>query len=169
MIDENLIGDMSPDRKVEALAVAKCREISNRYPDDIVIGADTVVVVNDEILGKPRDYSDACSMLTKLSGRTHRVITGISVSHATAGLLRSTSVSTKVTFRMLTYAEIRTYVETGEPMDKAGAYAIQGKASLFVESIDGDYFNIVGLPLARLTSLLNEFGLDVINNWTEQI
>lgn len=137
----------SPEAYVRRLAEAKA-EASWEGKDEIVLGADTVVVLDLEVLEKPRDLADARRMLTLLSGREHTVITGICVRHA--GGSEVDHVSTAVRFLPLSAAEIDAYVASGEPMDKAGAYAIQGLASKFVECIDGCFFNVVGLPISRV-------------------
>ena len=145
---------------VTALARAKAAEVAARHPQDIVIGADTVVVADGRILGKPKDTADAAAMLRLLSGRSHTVCTGLCLIQN--GTILTHAESTAVHFRTLTDAEIAAYVETGEPMDKAGAYAIQGLASLFITGIEGDYFNVVGLPLCALGAMLQQMGVKVI-------
>ena len=143
------------------LSRAKCLEIAaSADREDVIIAADTVVVSEGEILGKPQDASDARRMLRALSGRSHWVYTGVTVSRG--GALVSEAEGTQVRFRPLTDPEIDAYIATGEPMDKAGAYGIQGRAALFVEGIDGDYFNVVGLPLCRLGQMLKQLGVDLI-------
>lgn len=131
----------------------------------LVIAADTVVILDGRTLGKPRDGAEARSMLAMLSGRVHRVITGVAVGQVETRLMRVEHEETRVWVRKLNPAEIDAYVATGEPMDKAGAYGIQGKGSILVEHIEGCYHNVVGLPLARLTSMLREFGVDVVSFW----
>ncbi len=140
-----------------ALSEAKAREVAGTYPDAVVIGADTVVEIDGEILGKPRDEADAKRMLRLLSGREHRVYTGVTV--IAGGEMESVWERTRVFFRPMTEAEIASYTATGEPLDKAGAYGYQGRASLYVERIDGDYFNVVGLPLCRLGTMLEKLGV----------
>ena len=127
------------------------------HPDSLVIGADTIVVVDENILGKPRDEADAARMLGMLSGRTHNVITAVAV--AWKGRIVSTTEEVSVTFRRLTPDEISTYVATGEPMDKAGAYGIQGYGATIVRRIEGDYFAVMGLSLVRLIELMGEVGV----------
>ena len=136
-----------PEAYVRRLAESKA-EAAWDGADEIVLGADTVVVLDQDVLEKPHDLADARRMLTLLSGREHTVITGICLRHA--GGREVDHVSTAVRFLPLTAAEIDAYVASGEPMDKAGAYAIQGLASKFVERIDGDFFNVVGLPVSRV-------------------
>lgn len=154
-----------PLRAAEAaarrLAEAKAQAAAQEYPAACVIGADTIVVAAGRFLGKPRDPADASSMLRLLSGRHHHVVTGIAVLREQPSLRLVESAATRVWFRSLTDEEIGRYVATGEPLDKAGAYGIQGRAAAFVERIDGDYFTVVGLPLALLTVLLERAGVRV--------
>lgn len=145
---------------VMALSREKARQIALRHPGGVVIGADTVVELHGAILGKPRDEADAFSMLRALSGNEHRVYTGVTL--ARDGESISEAEMTRVFFRSMTDAEITAYIATGEPMDKAGAYGYQGVAGLFVERIDGDYFNVVGLPLCRLGRMLETMGVSLL-------
>ena len=132
----------------ERLARLKAGDIAAKYPFDTVIGADTLVILDGKVLGKPENPEDAVRMLTALSGKRHKVITGCAVCKN--GACRSFSSVTEVEFYPLDDKEISDYVATGEPLDKAGAYGIQGRGALFVKSINGDYFNVVGLPVAAL-------------------
>jgi septum formation protein len=160
-IEEKISPGLGPVETVKELSIAKAREVApSALPDDVVIAADTIVVLDGEILGKPRDKAEAAAMLKKLSGRSHRVFTGVAVIKGGRELV--SSEETVVRFRGLSDDEIKTYVETGEPMDKAGAYGAQGKASVFVEGVRGDYFNVVGLPLCRLGKMLSELGVNLI-------
>ncbi len=136
----------------EFLARQKALEVAAEHPDDLVIGADTVVVLDGEILGKPRDEADAFRMLKSLSGRKHLVLTGVAA--AEKGGIRSFTQTTEVEFYPLSDELIRAYVATGEPMDKAGAYGIQGRGCVLVKGIRGDYFNVVGFPLAETARLI---------------
>lgn len=140
----------------KALAVAKTAE------NAVVIAADTVVVIDDDILGKPKDEAEAKAMLRRLAGREHIVITGIGIADTVSGRTLSATEQTIVYFHPLDDDEIEAYVATGEPMDKAGAYGIQGKGSLLVRKIDGDYFNVMGLPLGKLYRLLLNIDVDVL-------
>ena len=154
----------SPRVFVERLAREKARAVAGRHRNDFVLGADTTVVVDGQILNKPDDAADAARMLRLLSGRTHQVTTGvclISPVQASGGQASAeivVSETTSVTFQSLTAGDIDFYVETGEPMDKAGAYGIQGIASRWITRIDGDYFNVVGLPVALVSRMLSEYG-----------
>ena len=151
--EQPLPGEL-PLEYAQRLAREKARAVFKRHPDDFVLGADTVVVIDEHLLEKPQDAADAARMLKLLSGRTHQVITGISLCGP--GFERTEAETTKVTFSQLTNHEIEEYVRSGEPMDKAGAYGIQGIASRWVTGIDGCYFNVVGLPVARVYRLLRE-------------
>ena len=143
---------------VLANAVGKCQAVVKIKGDSLpVIAADTVVVAEGVILGKPQDVEDAIAMLKQLSGKTHKVLTGIAVSYA--GEMLAEVCETKVVFRDLTDEEIKNYVATGEPLDKAGAYGIQGKGAVLVEKIDGCYNNVVGLPLTRMQLILAKLGV----------
>ena len=156
-IDETMRQREAPRRHAERLAREKATAIAARDPDLITIGADTVVVVNRKVLGKPRDEAEAVQMLTQLSGRQHTVITAIAVARGRK--LRSSIEEVQVKFRRLRDDEIEAYVATGEPLDKAGAYGIQGYGATIVERIEGDYFAVMGLPLARLTALMRDLGV----------
>ena len=156
-IDESVRDGEKPHDYAERLAREKAELVNNgANPDQIVIGADTTVVVDDEMLGKPGDAGEAEVMLGKLSGRTHTVITAVAVCRS--GETWSSVEEVEVTFRKLSSGEIKSYIATGEPMDKAGAYGIQGFGATIVDRIEGDYFAVMGLPLARLVRLLAEAG-----------
>ena len=154
--------ELTPDALVKELASCKAAEVAAAWasPEDIVIGADTVVVLDGRVLGKPKDEADAAAMLRALSGRTHTVYTGVAVERG--GERRLHAERTDVRFRALTEAEIAAYIATGEPMDKAGAYGAQGYASLFVEHLDGDFFNVMGLPLCALGKLLKDLDVSLL-------
>ena len=160
-IDERMERSLPPGELVAAISAEKARAVAAQAgPDAIVIAADTVVALDGAVLGKPAGESDAARMLSALSGRTHQVFTGLTVARGTD--VRTVSEETAVTFRPLTAAEIAAYVRTGEPMDKAGAYGIQGYGALLVEGIRGDYYNVMGLPVCRLGGLLRELGVDCL-------
>lgn len=152
-IDESPIVGESPRACAERLAREKADAIHRVRPSDLVLGADTVVAFDGQILGKPQDAQDAARMLRALSGRTHEVITGVCV--VVPGMAPHVrSETTRVTMREVTESEIRDYVGTGEPMDKAGAYAIQGGAGRWITQVDGDYENVVGLPVGLVKRML---------------
>lgn len=143
---------------MEELSQNKCAEVAAAHPDDLIIAADTVVAVNNRVLGKPRSEEDAARMLSALSGRLNMVYTGVTV--ALGGERVTEYEITSVRFRPLTQADIVRYIATGEPMDKAGAYGIQGYGCVLVEGISGDYYNVMGLPVCRLARMLARFGVD---------
>lgn len=146
---------------VSGLAFEKAREVWSHHPEEVVVGVDTVVVHEGRVLGKPKDAEEAKEMLRTLSGSTHEVLTGYAIIGPKHRMVNV--VTTKVTFRELTDEEIFAYVETKEPMDKAGSYGIQGLGSLFVEGIEGDYEAVVGLPTSALAQDLKEsFGIDLL-------
>lgn len=152
--DETLPDDIEPKAASEYLAVLKAKAAAEKYPDCIVIGCDTTVICGSEILGKPKDKSQCIADITKLSGRTHQVVTGCCI--ISGGKASSFSEVTDVTFRELTTAEIEAYADTDEPYDKAGGYGIQGLGSALISHIDGDFFNVVGLPVGRLFNELKK-------------
>ena len=156
-IDETMRDRENPRRHAERLAREKATAIATRDPNLITIGADTIVVVNRKVLGKPRDTTHAAEMLKALSGREHTVVTAVAVARGKK--VRSAVEEVRVKFRRLHEDEIDAYVATGEPMDKAGAYGIQGYGATIVECVDGDYFAVMGLPLARLVALLRDLGV----------
>lgn len=160
-VDERALPGETPRAHVRRLAAAKARAVARHLRTGVVIGSDTVVAVDGEILGKPKGPRDAERMLARLAGRTHEVWSGVAVVRAGGGRPRTTVVRTRVTMKPLDRATIRRYVETGEPLDKAGGYAIQGRARRFVERVDGDLTNVVGLPLEALARLLAAWGVDV--------
>jgi septum formation protein len=156
-IDETMRPRENPRRHAERLAREKATAIATRDPDLITIAADTIVVVNRKVLGKPKDTDDAAQMLALLSGREHVVTTAVAVSRGKK--LRSAVEEVRVKFRRLRDDEIEAYIATGEPMDKAGAYGIQGYGATIVERIEGDYFAVMGLPIVRLIGLLRDVGV----------
>jgi nucleoside triphosphate pyrophosphatase len=162
-IDEAALPGETPHAMVARLAEAKARAAAAQKDADlrecIIVGADTTVELDGEILGKPRDAGHAREMLAKLSGRTHHVLTGLFLLRLPSGATQAAIENSAVTFAPLGEKEIDAYVATGEPLGKAGAYAVQGLAGRYIPRIEGCYFNVVGLPLARLYALLRELGL----------
>jgi septum formation protein len=156
-LDESMRPRETPRRHAERLARDKASAVAMRDPDLITIAADTIVVINRKVLGKPVDKDDATRMLSMLSGREHTVITAVAVSRGKK--LRSAIEEVKVKFRRLREDEIEAYIATGEPMDKAGAYGIQGYGATIVERVEGDYFAVMGLPLVRLIGLMRDVGV----------
>jgi septum formation protein len=155
-IDEVILDNELPSQVVMRLAFEKCIDIAVKHRESLVIGADTVVVLDDIILGKPKDIDEAIAMITQLSGKTHQVITGISLINLSANKKIIDYVVSNVKFKDLSAEDIKDYIQTNESLDKAGAYGIQGYGALLVEEIQGDYFNIVGLPISRLSDLLKQ-------------
>lgn len=160
--EEKLIEGLLPEELVLALARRKAWNVAKKVKDSIIIAADTVVVWNKMILGKPQNRQEAQEMLQNLSGQTHQVMTGLVLLRQHDQLLKQFCEKSEVVFRSLSQEEITAYLDTAEYFDKAGGYAIQGKAAIFVEKICGCYFNIVGLPLHRLILLLREMGENVV-------
>ncbi len=158
--EENAPEGAGPGEIVKALSRAKAAEVSRQFAGELIIAADTIVYLDGRVLGKPKDEADARAMLSALSGRSHEVYTGITVMLEEDALCEAEC--TKVFFRELSAEEIDAYVASGDPMDKAGAYGIQGRAALMVEKIEGDYFNVMGLPLCRLGKMLKTIGVRLL-------
>ncbi len=158
-VDETMDPQKAPQEEVARLSRRKAEAVA-AHPSQILVAADTIVVCDETILGKPRDEADAVAMLTLLSGKTHQVMTGVTVRQGTR--VETAVEITDIHFRTLSQQEILAYVATGEPMDKAGAYGIQGLAGLFVTGIHGDYYNVVGLPVCRLAGMLRTFGCTIL-------
>ena len=159
--DESYPDGLTPEEVVSHISRAKAiaaRKITE--PDDVVITADTMVFLDDKRLGKPHDEAEALAMLTALSGRDHTVCTGVTVLQG--GKILTRAQSTAVHFRKATEEELLGYIRSGEPMDKAGAYAVQGLGALLVKGIEGDFFNVMGLPLLLLSEMLTEFGFSFL-------
>jgi len=156
-LDEDSIPLSSPESYVRRLAEAKAKDISQRYPDRWVIGADTIVFIDNTMLGKPGSQLEARRMLRRLSGKTHQVFTGYCICCEASGRLFSETIKTDVCFKELTESQIDWYINSGEPFDKAGAYAIQGIGTFLVKRIHGSYTNVIGLPVCEvLEFLINE-------------
>ena len=152
--------DLPPGDTVCAIALEKARAVANMCKaDDVIIGADTLVYLDGEALGKPRDEAEAAAMLRRLSGREHTVFTGVAIIKGSECI--SQAEATEVFFRDLTAAEIAGYISTGESMDKAGAYAAQGRGAVFIRRIEGDFFNVMGLPLCLLSEMLKSLGVAI--------
>ena len=159
--DETMDPQKDPAREVQRVSLLKAEAVRTFcQEEDVIIAADTVVVCEGLVMGKPASQEEAVAMLSRLSGREHQVITGLSVLQGERA--ESVSVTTTLRFRPLREEEIRAYVATGEPMDKAGAYGIQGMASVFVEGLYGDYYNVMGLPVCTLTTILRSFGIKLL-------
>ncbi|MFC1864266.1 Maf family protein [Chloroflexota bacterium] len=160
--EEDMPLSLEPHDFAQKISLEKGKVVASKHKNSIVIAADTFIVFGGQILGKPHTEEDAREVLEAISGKCHSVITGFSIIDTGKNKTLSKSVETKVYIRKLTLAEINTYVKSGEPLDKAGAYAIQGLGSVFVEKIDGDYYNVVGFPLSALTEALKEFGINIL-------
>lgn len=158
--DESHSPDEAPEKLCARLSRLKAESGAKKFPDAIIIAADTIVVIDGKILGKPKNRGEAFEMLKTLQDREHVVMTGVCVCENSRIL--SHVESTRVKFRPLSDEQIRAYISTGECDDKAGAYAVQGKGSLLVEKINGDYFNVVGLPVCSLGKMLSEFGINIL-------
>lgn len=162
--EEQIVSGETPEEHVIRLSLDKATDVANR--DDIsgrwFIGSDTIVLCGSQILGKPEDELHAATMLRQLSGREHQVLSGYAIIDRQTGKQRSEAVITNVWFRQLTEVEIKSYIATGEPADKAGAYAIQGMGICFVARIEGSYTNVVGLPLCKLTLAMKELGVPLL-------
>ncbi len=153
--------ELTPGEIVESLAAAKAEEVAaDRPKEDLIIAADTIVWLDGKVLGKPHTEENAVNMLRSLSGKCHEVYTGVTVIKD--GIKLSEHEVSKVCFRELAESEIEAYVKTGEPMDKAGAYGAQGRGALFVKGIEGDFFNVMGLPVCRLGEMLKKQGVSIL-------
>jgi septum formation protein len=164
-IEEDFVPNESPREHVIRLAEAKALDVGNQFPENWVIGADTIVYVDGTILGKPKSREEAMDMLKRLSGKEHRVLTGISVRHSNKGKGECEAVETAVRVKSLSPVEMDWYIGTGEPFDKAGGYGIQGIGSFMIESINGSYTNVVGLPLCELMQMLIRLGAMTISEF----
>jgi septum formation protein len=162
--EDRLVTGTDPHQEAARLSLNKARSVAARHPHAIVIAADTFGVLDGRYLGKPQNSRDAVRMLKSISGKCHKVISGFTIIDTSTNLIATRTIETQVYFRSLSLSEITTYVNTGEPLDKAGAYAIQGLGSVLVEKIEGDYYNVVGLPLCALAVALKEFDIEVLNS-----
>lgn len=159
--DEDVPAGTSPHDIVEMLALRKANAVAGQHERGLVIGSDTIVVLHGEVFGKPRDDDEAADMLSKLQNQAHTVFSGVAIVDAGSGRSLIRHNRTEVHIKPLSAEQIRRYVATGEPADKAGAYAIQGIGATIVERIAGDYFTVVGLPMSLLSDMLREFGIEV--------
>jgi len=160
--DEDLDLPLRPRELARYLSRKKAEAVANRYRKAIIIAADTFIVIKDKLIGKPRNENDAVKILGMLNGKAHSVITGFTIIDTESNRTLSRSIATKVFFRKLGKKEIHAYVRSKEPLDKAGAYAVQGLGAVFIEKIEGDFFNVMGLPLCALTESLKKFGIHVL-------
>lgn len=161
---EDMSLKMPPRKLAEYLSLGKAEDAAKRHKDSIIISADTFCVLNGKIMGKPHTKENARKMLKEFSGKAHSVITGFTIIDTQTNKRISKSAETKIYFKKLSEEEINNYIETGEPLEFAGAYAIQHLGGLFVKKIDGDYSNIIGIPLLPLTEELKKFGINILQN-----
>lgn len=159
---EVLVAGVNPRLLARRLSREKAKAVAKKYNNALIIAADTFIVYKDNPMGKPHTETEAIRMLRLLNGRSHSVVTGFTIIDTVTGKSVSKSVETKVWFKKLNKKEMASYVSSGEPLDKAGAYAIQGLGSLIVEKIEGDYFNVIGLPLSALADALKRFDVHVL-------
>jgi septum formation protein len=161
---EDTAEELAPHELVRQISLDKAHAVAAKHPDSIIIAADTIGVIGDKILGKPHTARAAAKMLRAIGGKAHLVITGFTILDTSTQKQITKTVDTTVYIKNLTATEIEAYVQTGEALDKAGAYAIQGKGALLVEKIEGDFYNVMGLPLSALAETLKSFGIDVWNS-----
>jgi len=163
--EEKSLPGVIPSEFVETLSLGKAKAVAKNHNNAIIIGADTIVVLDNQILGKPKTKEDAKEMLKKLSGNTHSVFTGFTIIDTKNKKTITNHVETKIKFKNLSDEEILGYVETGEPMDKAGAYGVQDRGALFVEHIEGDYSSVTGLPIVKIFEVLKTLGIDTLKTY----
>lgn len=163
--NEETVKEKNPQRLVEDVSRQKAKVVAEKNKNAIIIAADTIVVLDREIIGKPISVKNAKEILQKLSNSKHLVITGFTVLDSKTKKSVTKSVISKVFFKNLTKKEINAYIKTGEPMDKAGAYGVQDRAGAFIEKIEGDFFNVVGLPIFSVCKTLLEFDINIISHW----
>jgi septum formation protein len=161
-LDEKLNPRLKPENQPAYLSLQKAKAVAGAYKHAIIIGADSMVLFKDKVIGKPKDKKEAMKMLEQLSNSEHSIITGFSIIDTSTQKVVTRSIETKVWFRKISKKDIIKYIDAEKPFDKAGAYAIQGLASIFVKKIDGDYFGALGLPLFALSEELKKFGIEVI-------
>jgi septum formation protein len=160
--EENMDIGLKPRELAICHAVGKAKVVASRYKNALIISADTIVVLKNRVFGKPRNRSEARDMLKALSGKVHTVITGYAILDSSTGKMLSQTVESRVFFKRLNEEEIDSYIKSGEPVDKAGAYGVQGLGAVIVKKIDGDFFNVMGLPLNSLAGNLKKFGIRVL-------
>ncbi len=160
--EENMDISLQPCELAKRHSIGKAKAVAARYRNALIISADTIVVLKNRVLGKPCNRKEAKGMLKALSGKTHTVITGYTILDTDSGKETTKSIESKVFFKRLTDDEINTYIKSGEPLDKAGAYGVQGLGALIVKKIEGDFFNVMGLPLSALAESLKKFGIRVL-------
>lgn len=162
-VSEKKKDEASPEKTAIERALMKAKSVSDKFPENPIIGIDTIVIIDHKVLGKPEDEDDARRMLRMLSGRLHSVVSAIGLVNN--GQYTTTYDKTFVRFRNISDEEIINYIKTGEPMDKAGAYAVQGKGAIFIEEIFGDFYNIMGIPITKLYSILIDIGINPMSSY----
>jgi septum formation protein len=160
--EENMDIDLNPHELAARHSIGKARAVASKYKNAIVISADTIVVLKNRVFGKPRNRKEAKEMLRNLSGKAHTVVTGYTIKDTGNGKELTRSVESKVFFKKLSDSQIDTYIKSGEPLDKAGAYGVQGLGALIVKRIEGDFFNVMGLPLNALAESLKKFNIRIL-------
>jgi septum formation protein len=163
-IDEKKYISRDPEKSVKKIALMKANDVAKKNKNGIVIGSDTIVVFKGKIIGKPKNKNDAFKTLKKFSGKEHEVVTGLAIIDTISKKTLIDSVKTKVKFRKITDDEINDFIATGEPFDKAGGYGIQNFACIFIESVNGCFYNVVGLPLSKLTEMLKHFNINILKS-----
>lgn len=161
-VDERVYEHLNPDKMVQELSILKAKEVSKLVEDTLIIAADTIIVNDEKVLGKPQSKDGAVDMLKKLRGNNHTVMTGLAVYSTIEGKEITDIDRTKVFMSYMSDNEIEKYVSTGEPMGKSGSYAVQGLGSVFIERIEGSYFTVMGLPVHKLARILNDFSIEII-------
>ncbi len=161
-IDESIYDHLPPEEMVKELSLLKAKEVSNLVEDTLIIAADTIIVNNGKIMGKPQNNKDAIKMLKELRNGKHTVLTGVAVTSIPEGKKLTVIDKTDVYMSDISDEEINKYVATGEPMGKSGSYAVQGLGSIFVERIEGSYYTVMGLPIHKLAKMLNDFSIDIL-------
>lgn len=156
-VDENYLAGESPAQHVRRLSTIKAMAVAQKYQKAWVLGADTIVVIDETILGKPKNKAQAKNMLKTLSGREHKVFTGVTIAHRTLNIYEKKVVQSTVRFKTISTEEMNWYTACDEPYDKAGGYAVQGKGAIFIKSIRGSYSNVIGLPLCEVVELLKKY------------
>lgn len=159
---------MEPVELAKALSTEKATLVARNHQNALVIAADTFIVLDGHVLGKPHTETEARQMLESLNGKSHRVITGLTILDTDSDRIISRAVETRVHMKKLAPDEIESYIRTGEPLDKAGGYAIQGLGAVLIDNIEGDFFNVIGLPLSALADGLKEFGINILNKGGER-
>jgi len=154
LVNEKYLAGESPQQHVKRLSIDKATVIAKKYPESWIIGADTIVIIDGLILGKPKNKKQASDMLRRLSGREHKVFTGFTIAHAATEVCQTKVVQSAVKFKIISPKEIKWYISCDEPYDKAGGYAVQGKGAYFIQSIRGSYTNVIGLPLCEVLEVL---------------